>query len=125
LDNTSPYLYAQGIGNGLLLEENGQGPNILPLLQFSLSLPANPTLTLSLEPGAWQFLSGSYFWTCLDAQCTTWTDDVIRDVGVNGSFTLVQTSPVPELSTWAMTIVGFAGVGFLAYGMRNQRTSAT
>jgi hypothetical protein len=64
LDNTSPYLYAQAgaplVTNGILLEENGQGPNTLPLFQFSFFLPANPSLTLSPEQGAWQFLSG---WT--------------------------------------------------------------
>ena len=27
---------------------------------------------------------------------------------------------VPELSTWAMMILGFAGVGFMAYVRRNQ-----
>jgi hypothetical protein len=98
LNNTSPYLYAQGVNGGLLLEENGQGPNMLPLWQFSFNLAANAGLTLSPELGAWQFLSGSYFWTCLDALCTTWTDNVIRDVGVNGSFAVVQAS-VPEPST--------------------------
>jgi hypothetical protein len=30
-------------------------------------------------------------------------------------FSLVQISAVPEPSTWAMLILGFAGVGFLAY----------
>jgi len=29
-------------------------------------------------------------------------------------------APVPEASTWAMMILGFAGVGFLAYRRRNQ-----
>jgi hypothetical protein len=51
LDNTSPYLYAQGFSNGLLLEENGQGPNTLPLFQWG-------TTDNGLH---WQFLSGSYF----------------------------------------------------------------
>jgi hypothetical protein len=29
-------------------------------------------------------------------------------------------APVPEASTWAMMILGFAGVGFLAYRRRGQ-----
>jgi PEP-CTERM motif len=29
-------------------------------------------------------------------------------------------SAVPEPSTWAMMILGFAGVGFLGYRRRNQ-----
>ena len=28
---------------------------------------------------------------------------------------LVSTPPVPEISTWAMLLAGFAGVGFVAY----------
>jgi hypothetical protein len=94
LDNTSPYLYAQAgapfVTNGILLEKNGQGPNTLELWQFSFNLAANPGLTLSSGPGAWQFLQGSYFYNCLDPQCTTWTDDVIRDVGVGGNFSEVR-----------------------------------
>ena len=30
------------------------------------------------------------------------------------------TSPVPEPSTWALMILGFAGVGFMAYRRKNQ-----
>ena len=88
LDNTSPYLYAQGINNGLLLEENGQGPNTLPLWQFSFNLAL-------ADPRGWQFLFGSYFYECLDAQCATWTNDVIRNVGVGGIFTEIQAAAVP------------------------------
>jgi hypothetical protein len=32
-----------------------------------------------------------------------------------GSFTVTAVAPVPEASTWAMMILGFAGVGFIAY----------
>jgi hypothetical protein len=36
-------------------------------------------------------------------------------------FSLDTVAPaVPELSTWAMMILGFAGVGFLAYRRKNQ-----
>jgi hypothetical protein len=44
----------------------------------------------------------------------------------NGSVTSVMyitadfTAAVPEASTWAMMILGFAGVGFMAYRRRNQ-----
>jgi hypothetical protein len=31
---------------------------------------------------------------------------------------------VPEFSTWAMMVLGFAGVGFMAYRRRNSRTAA-
>jgi hypothetical protein len=37
------------------------------------------------------------------------------------SFTSPSTVPgVPEPSTWAMMIIGFAGVGFMAYRRRNK-----
>jgi hypothetical protein len=39
-----------------------------------------------------------------------------------GAFTIVVTqlaAAVPEPSTWAMMILGFAGVGFMAYRRRN------
>jgi hypothetical protein len=32
-------------------------------------------------------------------------------------------SAVPELSTWAMMIVGFASVGFMAYRRKGQRSA--
>jgi choice-of-anchor C domain-containing protein len=34
----------------------------------------------------------------------------------------VSVVPVPEPSTWAMMILGFAGIGFLAYRRRNRAT---
>src|SRR5262249_55069502 len=33
----------------------------------------------------------------------------------NNTGTLVVSSAVPELSTWAMMLIGFAGIGFAAY----------
>ena len=38
----------------------------------------------------------------------------------NTQFVTATISGVPEPSTWAMMIQGFAGVGFLAYRRRNQ-----
>ena len=42
---------------------------------------------------------------------------------VAGQFTL--TAAVPEPSTWAMMILGFAGVGFMAYRRKSKGTLAT
>ena len=42
----------------------------------------------------------------------------VRNTGVI-DFTL-QTSSVPEPSTWAMMILGFFGVGFMAYRRKSQ-----
>jgi hypothetical protein len=124
LDNASPYLAAQGggwAGSGAFLEQNAYGPNTLPLWQFVSNTDAIPTLTLSPAAGAWQFLNGSYFWTCGDSSCTTWSNDVTRNVGVEGTFSLVA-PPVPEPSTWAMLLIGFAGLGFMSYRKRQATT---
>jgi hypothetical protein len=34
---------------------------------------------------------------------------------VNGDIRLSAVTPVPEPSTWAMMLIGFAGIGFMAY----------
>jgi hypothetical protein len=39
---------------------------------------------------------------------------------VTESTDLSRTTPVPEPSTWALMILGFAGVGFMAYRRKNQ-----
>jgi hypothetical protein len=36
------------------------------------------------------------------------------------TFSVTVTSPVPEPSTWAMMILGFAGVGFMAYRRKSK-----
>ncbi len=52
----------------------------------------------------------------------TQTDEVLRlSCGQGCAFT----PPVPELSTWAMMIVGFCGVGLLAYRRRDRAISIT
>jgi len=43
----------------------------------------------------------------------------------NGINVFVSVAPVPEPSTWAMMILGFAGVGYLAYRRRNQAAALT
>lgn len=40
------------------------------------------------------------------------------------AFEFAFTSPVPEASTWAMMIIGFAGLGFMAYRRRNALVAA-
>jgi hypothetical protein len=41
----------------------------------------------------------------------------------NTQYVTANISAVPEPSTWAMMILGFAGVGYLAYRRRNQATA--
>lgn len=58
------------------------------------------------------------------------TEDFFRfNDGKGGSFrgditSITMASPVPEASTWAMLLLGFAGVGCVAYRRREQRTLA-
>ena len=112
LDNSSPYLNAQGgVVNpqtGMSLEENGLGPNTLPLFQFAHALPG----VVILSPdGQWQLLVGSYGWTCLNPGCTEWTDDVIRNVGNNGVFS--EAIPLP--AAFPLFATALAGMGLLGW----------
>jgi PEP-CTERM motif len=78
-------------------------------------------LTAVADPGTeaiWQFGSsiGNYA-VALNNTDTTWT------VGANSSLPQVEviaTPAVPEPSTWAMMILGFAGVGFMAYRRKSK-----
>jgi hypothetical protein len=45
--------------------------------------------------------------------------------GQNNVLTISAVAAVPEPSTWAMMILGFAGVGFLAYRRNGKRALAT
>jgi hypothetical protein len=47
----------------------------------------------------------------------TQSQEVLR-LSLDGA--VIGTPAVPETSTWAMMILGFAGVGFMAYRRRNQ-----
>ena len=43
----------------------------------------------------------------------------LQRICFDATFSATFTSAVPEPSTWAMMILGFAGVGFMAYRRRN------
>jgi hypothetical protein len=45
-------------------------------------------------------------------------------IGTIADLPFALTSSVPEPSTWAMMLIGFAGVGFAAYRQKNSRRSA-
>jgi hypothetical protein len=51
-------------------------------------------------------------------------DESITQASGNIQIATVAASAVPEPSTWAMMILGFAGVGFMAYRRRNQFVTA-
>ena len=48
-------------------------------------------------------------------------ENLIRDFPTDESLTISVTSGVPEPSTWAMMILGFAGVGFTAYRRKSKQ----
>ena len=62
--------------------------------------------------------------TVADAPTLTWNFtkiDTVTDVtkGSTGTYYVIQT-PVPEPSTWAMLLLGFAGIGFMAYRRKSK-----
>jgi hypothetical protein len=48
----------------------------------------------------------------------------VPDSGTNGKFTLVAGRAIPEPSTWAMMLLGFAGLGYAGYRSRRARLEA-
>ena len=85
------------------------GPLVLPV-----ACPTNPTGcqllagSAILGPGAYYLqLSGTGGGTS----------------GYGGNLSATQVGAVPEPATWAMLLIGFAGVGFMAYRRRNQNTA--
>ena len=50
-------------------------------------------------------------------------EDITQVRAVLTDFTITAVDGVPEPSTWAMMILGFAGVGFLAYRRRNHKAA--
>jgi len=55
---------------------------------------------------------------------TTGGDFILTDVG-QATFTATLSAPVPESSTWATMILGFASLGFMAYRRRNRASALT
>jgi hypothetical protein len=118
LDNSPPGLYAQGYvqsngGRITFLESDEFGPQTsgTPLFQFVV-------FNNFTTGDSWQLLVGRYGDICLNADCSINTYDV-RDGGGVSSFTEISSvSSVPEPSTWAMMLLGFAGIGFMAYRRR-------
>jgi hypothetical protein len=61
--------------------------------------------TLGLAPGVYLYTFGS---------------------GTNAdTFTVEVSAPVPEPSTWAMMLIGFAGLGFAGYRASRRESAAT
>jgi hypothetical protein len=77
---------------------------------------SSPPTSLFLPSTSLSALFGS-FSPQIDPTLTFVMSDTIRSDN-SGSFTV--SSAVPEPSTWAMMILGFAGLGFLAWRRNNQ-----
>ena len=120
LDNSPPGLYAQGYvqsngGRITFLESDEFGPQTsgTPLFQFVV-------FNNFTAGDSWQLLVGRYGDICLNGDCSINTYDV-RNGGGFSSFTEISSvSSVPEPSTWAMMILGFAGIGFMAYRRKSK-----
>jgi hypothetical protein len=87
----------------------GNGPNIPAFI--------DGVIHYTLEPNVQGF--GEYFLSQNGGSDVSWVFADLRTLDV----TLSATSAVPEASTWAMLILGFAGVGFMGYRRRKSRTA--
>jgi hypothetical protein len=74
------------------------------------------TIDFNNTPQPFVFDGGSFTLTVNDVSVTLGSNSTVP---VTGLFTVTA---VPEPSTWAMIILGFAGIGFLSYRRRNNRT---
>jgi hypothetical protein len=89
----------------------------------------NPTAFLVFQDG---FSSGSQYWCNSGGltACLSGKSDVpeyylslsAQIVPAEGNQIIATVAPVPEPSTWAMMILGFMGVGFMAYRRKGRST---
>ena len=84
--------------------EANPNPGSIGAGRDALGFVGNPTFTgTAINYG--QFTDPASFFSAVG----------LDPVHANGYFWGVEISPVPEPSTWAMMILGFVGLGFLAY----------
>ena len=67
--------------------------------------------------------TGTFSLACTGCTTSSTLSDVAISFGTNGFSVPATMSAVPEPSTWAMMILGFFGVGFMAYRRRNPTTA--
>jgi len=112
--------------NGLNLPDNGGAGSQEPPLVFTLwGVTSTDLLTLSTAPADGKNFGGGAAFFAADLLC----DDasVCGSVGNTGVVAGNDSRPppnpvgsIPEPSTWAMMLLGFFGVGFLAYRRKSQ-----
>ena len=118
---------APTLGESLVANVNGQSFNIdsSNYFQWHLNLGNGTFYNLGLSSAnftvPYMFYLDLYGGGHYDLQ-QTWKPAVIE----NGTYTIGPgtevTAAVPEPSTWAMMILGFAGVGFMAYRRKSKPT---
>jgi hypothetical protein len=138
-----------GSGNAIITPTgNGQNQTIFSSVTFKPadanlftsfsthgSLPIDGSVTITLvDNGGQTFtftgVSHNALFGPFDAEALAGTNEFIKSVTVSttttGGFVNLKiidfgfTTAVPEASTWAMMILGFMGVGFMAYRRKNQ-----
>jgi hypothetical protein len=90
------------------------------------------TGNISLGPGTYYLVlqnavnTGDHpdFWTENDGSSTAY-NSFEGSIGSESFQILGVTAAVPEPSTWAMMILGFCGVGFMAYRRKNKMALVT
>ena len=83
--------------------------------------------TLGLPNTSYMFHFSSVLGTLFDNESafTTGTGNGFQlPPATFGWFFVTSTTPVPESSTWAMMIIGFASLGFAAYRAKRNRLDA-
>ena len=118
--------------SGIVNNEGGGLSASVTGLSFDFSNAGAVFSIQAYDPG---FFSGySYF--CFQATggpCATgetivpnyYSVDGVLATGLSGPVSLDPTSAVPEPSTWAMMVLGFAGLGFMAYRRRQSGSALT
>jgi hypothetical protein len=83
-----------------------------PMYQFTTALDGNRNLTYTFETLDFSTVGGPVTLSFLS-----------QDAGLYGAVVGgVTISAVPEPSTWAMMMLGFAGIGFMTYRRKNKTT---
>jgi len=114
-------IFADPGAYGFTSISNVDGPNGTALI--------NPDPTHTLIPNSWALYGTTALLRSPDAATTSfWADDehlAASAQALEGNFLFDVATAVPEPSTWAMMILGFAGIGAMAYRRRNQRSALT
>jgi PEP-CTERM motif len=111
-----------GVITGTFVSPNTITPTTASSLSFSV-VESNDAVISLYDSGnnLVTTLTGSGTLTYNGATAVSYfVDDLNYDGLYQASYTLASVNAVPEPSTWAMMILGFAGVGFMAYRRKSK-----